>query len=105
MSIVYSAINWKGHFTNDNIMVAWNLTYVLQNLGLILTYFTVAKEFVYEVRSNLLGRDKDVWEKHVDEIVHYIKEDDEFAEVEEDYDPTTWKGFILKWTIGDPQPD
>ena len=107
VSIVYSAINWKGHFTSDNIMAAWNLTYVLQNVGLILTYFIIAKEFIYEVRSNLLGRDKDVWVKHVDEIVHYIKEDGEFAEVEdiEDYDPNTWKGFILKWTIGDPQPD
>ena len=88
-------------------MAAWNLTYVLQNLCLIITYFILANKFISVVRSNLLGRDKDFWEKHVDEIVHYIKEDDEFAEVEdiEDYDPNTCKGFFLKWTIGEPQPD
>ena len=88
-------------------MVAWNLTYVLQNLCLIITYFILANKFISVVRSNLLGRDKDFWQKHVDEIVHYIKEDDEFAEVEDidDYDPNTCKGFFLKWTIGEPQPD
>ena len=61
VSIVYSAINWKGHFTSDNIMAAWNLTYVLQNLCLIITYFILANKFISVVRSNLLGRDKDFW--------------------------------------------
>ena len=54
-------------------MLPWNVTYTLLNLLLIVTYFGIATDFIYGVRSNLLARDIDPWEKHVEEIVHFVK--------------------------------
>ena len=72
-SICYSFINWNGHFTSDNVMLPWNVTYALLNLLLIVTYFGIATDFIYAVRANLLERDIDKWQKHVEEIVHFVK--------------------------------
>ena len=54
-------------------MLPWNVTYALLNLLLIVTYFGIATDFIYVVRSVLLARDNDPWEKHVEEIVHFVK--------------------------------
>ena len=102
-SICYSLINWKGHFTSDNVMLPWNVTYALMNFLLIITYFGIATDFIYQVRSNLLARDNDPWEKHVEEIVLYVNYGEK-KEIKDDFDKETWTGKLLYWILGEPQP-
>ena len=90
-------------------MRPWNFTYCLQNLILIFTYFFLTTDFITSVRENLLYRDKDIWENHVNQIVHYIKQPDEAeedptieVEVLQDYDESECLSTLYKWTIGYP---
>ena len=83
VSLIHNAIKYNVYFASDNIMRPWNFTYCLQNLILIFTYFFGTTDFITSVRENILIRDVDIWEKHVNQIVHYIKQPDEAEE-----DPT-----------------
>lgn len=73
VSLIHNIIFFLVYFDSENIMRPWHFCYALTNVILIVTFFIMAKEFMWNIRQALAEQDVDSWNDHVDDLLHFTK--------------------------------
>ena len=71
VSVVHNIMYWKVYFSSENVMRPWHFCYAVINAILFVTFFKMAKGFIYYIRDNLASQDVDSWHDHLDDLLHF----------------------------------